>query len=40
MATPLLIQWYCGMLVGSSIETTKLVECPVVDKVPALVKVL
>lgn len=40
MATPLLIQWYWGILVGNSIETTKFVECPVVDSVPALVSVL
>ena len=29
-----------GILVGNSIETTKFVECPVIDSVPALVSVL
>ena len=35
-ATPPLIHTSSGYLEGSSINITKLVECPVVDKVPLL----
>ena len=40
MAVPLLIQWSCVCVVGIGNATTKLVECPVVDRVPALIDVL
>ena len=39
-ATPLLIQRSYSYLVGSSIYITKLVLCPVVDKVPDLLTTL
>ena len=34
MATPRPIQWSCDMSEGMVIQMTKLVECPVVDRVP------
>ena len=42
MATPLLIQCFCLCVgdIGTRINITKLVECPVVDRVPCLKEVL
>jgi hypothetical protein len=40
MAQPLRIQWSSLSVVGMGKETTKLVECPVVERVPALREVL
>lgn len=39
-ATPALIHFSSSIAVGISTNITKLVECPVVDRVPYLAKVL
>jgi len=39
-ATPALIHFSSSIIVGNSTNITKLVECPVVDKVPYLARVL
>ena len=39
-ATERLIQWDCGLSLGSTVVITKFVECPLVDNVPVRSSVL